>query len=58
MVLIKMTSFTDDKEKMTDFVLLDKEEFLNFYSYLTEQDYDDTKRDLVNKAKNIMVRKV
>jgi len=53
-----MTSFTDDKEKMTDFVLLDKEEFLNFYSYLTEQDYDDTKRDLVNKAKNIMVRKV
>ena len=58
MVLIRMTSFTDDKEKMTDFVLLDKEEFLNFYSYLTEQDYDDTKRDLVNKAKNIMVRKV
>mgnify|MGYP003678259218 CR=1 FL=1 len=30
------TSFIADKEKMRDFKILTKQEFLNFYSYLTE----------------------
>ena len=34
--------FTDDIEKMKDFKLLTKEEFLSSYSYLTEEEYDLT----------------
>ena len=29
--------FTDDKEKMVDFMILSKEDFLNSYSYLSEE---------------------
>lgn len=35
-------SFIDDKEKMNDFYKLSKEEFLNSYSYLTEEEYNET----------------
>ncbi len=35
--------FTDDKEKMRDFKLLTRTEFLSSYSYLTEEEYDLTK---------------
>ena len=35
--------FYDDAEKMADFRMLSKEEFLKSYSYLTEQEYDNTK---------------
>ena len=35
--------FCDDAEKMSDFKKLSKEEFLKSYSYLTEQEYDNTK---------------
>ena len=35
---------TDDKEKMKDFKLLTKAEFLSSYSYLTEEEYDLTKQ--------------
>ena len=38
------TDFTDDIEKMHDFCLLSKEEFLESYSYLTEIEYDLTKQ--------------
>lgn len=34
--------FADDEEKMADFKILTKEEFLASYSYLTEKDYDLT----------------
>lgn len=34
--------FADDKEKMEDFKILTKEEFLFSYSYLTEEEYDMT----------------
>ena len=34
--------FLDDKEKMEDFAFLSKEEFLASYSYLTEEEYDET----------------
>ena len=36
--------FIDDEEKMYDFVRLTKEEFLLSYSYLTEDEYNNTKR--------------
>ena len=36
-------NFYDDAEKMADFRILSKEEFLKSYSYLTEQEYDNTK---------------
>lgn len=35
-------NFSDDKEKMIDFNILTKDEFLKSYSYLTEQEYDKT----------------
>lgn len=41
-------NFLDDKEKMRDFYELTKEEFLSSYSYLTEEEYDNTAK-LVNK---------
>lgn len=38
------TDFLKDEEKMRDFRILTKDEFLNSYSYLTEEEYDDTYR--------------
>lgn len=35
-------NFIDDAEKMRDFKVLTKEEFLKSYSYLTEEEYDNT----------------
>lgn len=35
-------NFIDDAEKMRDFKILSKEEFLSSYSYLTEAEYDNT----------------
>ena len=40
--------FIDDDEKMRDFFKLTKDEFLKSYSYLSEQDYDETKRKVDN----------
>jgi hypothetical protein len=37
------STFITDFEKMKDFKVLSKEEFLNSYSYLTEQEYNLTK---------------
>ena len=47
---MKFTDFTDDKEKMKDFLTLDKKRFLEMYSYLTEEEYNLTKNKL-NKQK-------
>jgi hypothetical protein len=43
-------NFLDDEEKMKDFYELTKEEFLTSYSYLTEEEYDNTAK-LVKKEK-------
>lgn len=40
----KCTDFCDDAEKMRDFAILTKDEFLMSYSYLTEEEYDLTAR--------------
>ena len=42
--IYKDAAFIDDEEKMYDFVRLTKEEFLSSYSYLTEDEYNNTKR--------------
>lgn len=39
-------NFINDEEKMNDFFELSKSEFLESYSYLTEEEYDNT-RELV-----------
>ena len=39
--------FTTDWEKMRDFFQLTKEEFLESYSYMTEEEYEAT-RKIVN----------
>lgn len=46
----KLTHFCDDKEKMFDFAILSKEDFLKSYSYLTEEEYDLTCREMCHKA--------
>ena len=43
-IIFKDVDFSDDKEKMKDFYILSKLEFLKSYSYLTEREYDNTKR--------------
>jgi hypothetical protein len=39
----KKNNFSDDVEKMRDFEELNKEEFLQLYSYITEEEYENTK---------------
>ena len=43
------SNFLDDAEKMADFEILTREEFLTSYSYLTEEEYDNTKREVENE---------
>jgi len=43
-----MISFIDDEEKYIDFLNLSKEEFLKMYSYVTEEEYNNTMIDWVN----------
>lgn len=42
-------NFIKDKEKMRDFKELSKKQFLSSYSYLTEQEYDNTAREMLKK---------
>lgn len=39
--------FINDKEKMKDFMILSKEDFLKSYSYLRESDYNSTMQQLI-----------
>ena len=41
-------SFIDDREKIIDFFNMSKNEFLFMYSYLTEVEYDETIKDVLN----------
>ena len=45
---MKGYSFIDDEEKMVDFLLLSKEQFLESYSYLNPEDWDETCRDMMD----------
>jgi len=42
---MRYTSFITDKEKMRDFKILTKQEFLKSYSYLTEAEYNLTMKE-------------
>lgn len=44
----KAKPFSDDPDKVLDLLLLNKEEFLKSYSYLTEEEYDATVEDIKN----------
>lgn len=41
-------SFANEYEKMIDFFIMSREEFLRFYGYLTEDDYTETVHDIIN----------
>lgn len=43
------THFYNDKEKMIDFFGLSKEEFLESYSYLTDEEYELTRKYVIDK---------
>ena len=43
-------SFIDDQEKMIDFFTITKEEFLNFYSYITREEYEATAQDVLDRT--------
>ena len=51
--------FIDDREKMVDFMMLSKEDFLNSYSYLSEEEWVLTYNKIVKitdrmrKIKNV-----
>ncbi len=47
--------FTDDPEKMRDFVELTRSEFLKSYSYLTEEEYDLTAKALWEELGDVCV---
>ena len=38
------STFLDDPDKMKDLLILSKEEFLKSYSYMSEEEYDETMR--------------
>lgn len=46
---IEYTDFCDDEEKMRDFAIMTKNEFLMSYSYLTEEEYDLTAKRIKEK---------
>ena len=41
--------FTDDIEKMVDFYMMPKNEFLASYSYLTDAEYESTRKKVENQ---------
>lgn len=43
-------SFINDQEKMVDFFTNSKWVFLNFYSYITEEEYEATKKDVLIRS--------
>lgn len=45
--------FCNDEEKMADFWILTKEEFLLSYSYLTEEEYDLTVSHIKNSFERV-----
>ena len=48
-------SFIDDKEKMIDFYAITKDEFLQSYSYLTEEEYDETmNKEILNIKEKVI----
>ena len=38
--------YFDDIEKIRDLIIMNKDEFLNSYSYLDDEDYEDYKKTI------------
>ena len=51
-------TFIKDKEKMKDFLKLNKWDFLNLYSYLYEEEYDATAWEYIKCTRNDYQRRV
>lgn len=49
--MIKNTGLYQDGEKMSDFIKLSKDDFLESYSYLSEKDYNDTLKQIKNRLR-------
>lgn len=49
-------NFIDDEEKMRDFYRLSKDDFLSSYSYLTEQEYEQTKKYVLENRNHYVSR--
>ena len=47
---MKYESFINEQEKMIDFFTITKETFLQFYSYLTEEEYEATRKDVLSRS--------
>ena len=43
--------FINDKCKISDMISLNKKEFLSSYSYLTEKEYNQTKKEILKSLK-------
>ena len=43
-------SFINDQEKMVDFFTVPKDQFLKFYSYILEDEYEATKKEVLKKS--------
>lgn len=43
-------SFINEQDKMIDFFTTTKDNFLGFYSYITEEEYELTKQEVLNKS--------
>ena len=52
--MMKLRSFTDDLEKMRDFYILSKSEFLESYSYLTEKEYELTMAEEIEFQRQLL----
>ena len=47
---MKYESFINEQEKMIVFFTITKETFLLFYSYLTEEEYEATRKDVLSRS--------
>lgn len=54
---MEIKHFVDDLEKMKDFSILTKEEFLESYNYITEEEYIATQKE-IEKRKEYMRKNV
>lgn len=49
--MINFNDFVDDLEKVHDLLYLSKKDFLNFYSYINEAEYENTVNKIYNYVK-------
>ena len=55
---VRPYTFIKDKEKMKDFLKLNKEDFLKSYSYLLAEEYDATVWEYIKRTRNAYKRQI